>query len=536
MLPVVDIFAGPGGLGEGFARAGFEILLSAEMDPVACKTLKLRKFFHQFTDRDVPEAYYEAIRGEIGIEVLSEKYPQEWSNAANAVANVELGTEDGNSVFNRMLDKKLKHKEDFILIGGPPCQAYSLAGRSRMLGVGNKPFESQSESKTDLTARLAKEFYKDRRHTLYLEYIQILCRYQPAVFVMENVKGMGSAKSGSEKEHGSVFDNICFGLRNPFTSMKTHTKNGEVPKGYKLYSLSAQTFELFTHSEIQAAHECIIRSEDYSIPQARHRIIILGVREDVNFVPGKLTPTNAHTNVRETIASLPVLRSGLSKERDTAETWKSAVIDQIEENLIGYTDIDEEINNALKAFKKTVYEYERGGPFVAVNKNDFNCADEQLRSHLNDPRIGGVIQHETRSHIRADLLRYFLVSFMGKVNGKSPKFNEWKGKLDSIKPKHSNVTISKEGLQSSSHKDRFKVQVWDKPASTVVSHISKDGHYFIHPDPAQCRSLTVREAARLQTFPDNYFFCGTRTQQYHQVGNAVPVLLAMQIAELLVSV
>ncbi len=141
-----------------------------------------------------------------------------------------------------------------------------------------------------------------------------------------------------------------------------------------------------------------------------------------------------------------------------------------------------------------------------------------------DSRIGGVCNSATRSHIEEDLYRYFYSSCFGQVHGCSPRLADFP---EALYPDHRNVTRP---LGHDNFADRFRVQLKHLPSTTVVSHIAKDGHYYIHYDPGQCRSLTVREAARLQTFPDNYFFCGNRTHQYTQIGNAVPPLLAIQIA------
>jgi DNA (cytosine-5)-methyltransferase 1 len=144
-----------------------------------------------------------------------------------------------------------------------------------------------------------------------------------------------------------------------------------------------------------------------------------------------------------------------------------------------------------------------------------------------DDRLSAVCNHTPRLHTRKDLHRYFFVSTFGQVHGRSPILADFPTEL---LPNHKSVAAA---LKDGNFNDRFRVQIADRPSTTITSHISKDGHYFIHYDPSQCRSLTVREAARLQTFPDNYFFEGPRTQQYQQVGNAVPPLLAKQIAEII---
>jgi DNA (cytosine-5)-methyltransferase 1 len=149
-----------------------------------------------------------------------------------------------------------------------------------------------------------------------------------------------------------------------------------------------------------------------------------------------------------------------------------------------------------------------------------------LHNWFGDSRLCGVCNHATRSHIRADLHRYLFAAAYAQIFKRSPLLEDFPAEL---LPNHKNVEAA---LKETKFNDRFRVQTKGRPSTTITSHISKDGHYFIHYDPTQCRSLTVREAARLQTFPDNYFFEGPRTQQYHQVGNAVPPLLAHQIAEI----
>jgi DNA (cytosine-5)-methyltransferase 1 len=169
-----------------------------------------------------------------------------------------------------------------------------------------------------------------------------------------------------------------------------------------------------------------------------------------------------------------------------------------------------------------------GGPFVE-GPTDPKDAPPVLRKFIRDIRLGGAIQHESRSHMASDLGRYLYSAALASTTGLSPRIEEWPQEL---LPAHRNVRVTRKRSKTvvDGFRDRFRVQVWDKPASTIMSHNSKDGHYIIHPDPAQCRSLTVRETARLQTFPDNYYFSGSRTEQYLQVGNAVPPFLALQLA------
>lgn len=502
-IPVIDLFAGPGGLGEGFStfrRGGgpaFKIKLSIEKDVHAHETLLLRAFFRQFPHHQAPRDYYDHLAGKLSHAELFDAHRVEARLAQHEAWHATLGVTDPAEIDKR-ITAALAGERDWLLIGGPPCQAYSLVGRSKIIGeIGRKEYEA------------------DHRHFLYREYLRIIADFRPAVFVMENVKGLLSAKINNE----GIFSRILADLQHPLDAIygPRHRRGG---LSYRLVSLSVPPSELFGAF---APGDFIVHAEDYGVPQARHRLIIVGIAEHVDASPNLLTPCKPRVSVVDAIGDLPRLRSGLSKEPDSAARWSEVVRSIQHAGWLNSPQVDNEVRRVIRHDLKTVgQDLERGSEWMRPSRRTIQLH----REWFNDDHLTGVCNHATRSHIRADLHRYFFLAAFGRVHGRSPLLDDFP---KALLPNHKNVA---EALLETKFNDRFRVQLGDRPSTTITSHISKDGHYFIHPDPSQCRSLTVREAARLQTFPDNYFFAGPRTQQYHQVGNAVPPFLAHQIAGL----
>jgi len=502
---VVDLFAGPGGLGEGFASYGdgqqFRIVLSAEMEESAHKTLTLRSFFrHVRGDAKAMAAYYDFCRSETSPHP-GDVIRSAWSDAEREARRLTLGEEDSNRELDEQLTKARLQSDRTVLIGGPPCQAYSLMGRARNKGiVGYVPEE-------------------DHRHFLYREYLRIVHRTRPAVFVMENVKGILSAKVGGKL----VFHDILRDLSDPGVALK-------LPGGarYVIHSLVAPVaFRPGDEPDFIDAASFIIESERYGIPQARHRVILLGVREDIPYKGRKSLESTESLSVHRAIGSLPKLRSRLSKN-DSDLLWRDSVRQQADALVVHAQAAGEDsvAFEMLKAAAKIGRHLETGG--LRYRRSVTESHGGEFHDWVRDPKLEVWLNHESRSHMDSDLGRYFYTAAYGLAHGRTPK-GHLEFALNGLAPDHAN-------WESGKFIDRFRVQLRGKPSTTVTSHIAKDGHYFIHPDPAQCRSFTVREAARLQTFPDNYFFQGNRTQQFHQVGNAVPSMLANKIAHVVHSI
>lgn len=504
-IPIIDLFAGPGGLGEGFmsltndkGHAVFDIRLSIEKDENAHRTLTLRSFYRQFKKlaRPIPEEYYQAIKEsdlkkrEAIIESMLDKYP-EGEEARNEACLAELGsTEWPEERIDQLIEHRLGATNEWVLIGGPPCQAYSNVGRSRVGGIDPD----------------------DHRVYLYKEYLRIIQKHNPAVFVMENVQGLLSAKVGDEKVFDWMKDDLSV--------------NGL----YTIHSLI---------KPVEKDRDFLIEAENYGIPQKRHRVILLGVRNDLKH-PGKYLSKKPMVELVSVIGKLPPIRSGINRSflrYHETEVYKNGTPKRLYKNLYDSNKMwIQLISDQIVKLKKwgdiplnglssgpTNFSNGIGSEFVVCNSSIES--DHPLKSWYLDPELNGVPNHESRSHLTQDLMRYMFAGLYVEKYGTFPRLEDYAKHHTDLIPDHANV-------ESGKFTDRFRVQVADKPATTVTSHISKDGHYFIHYDARQCRSLTVREAARIQTFPDNYLFRGSRTQQFHQVGNAVPPYLAFQISKL----
>ena len=498
---IVDLFAGPGGLGEGFAslvedgHAPFRIGISIEKEASAHRTLMLRAFLREYRARygSSPKQIIDFHAGEISEPDWTEVDASAWQLAVEEARGLELGTDAAPTAIDSAIAKMKIGYDDTILIGGPPCQAYSLVGRVRSRGkVGYVPEE-------------------DSRHYLFREYIRVLDRLRPAAFVMENVKGLLS----STVESRLVFDMLMEDLSSLGTNHAHH---------YELRAVRVEDGKASLQEAAQPS-DFIVRAEAFGVPQRRHRVIIVGIRSDLagRAADAEIAVSGVARTVRDVIETMPALRSGISRGRDDAAAWRGEVLDAAK-LLAGISKGKEK--RAIREAFLTVSERVKENPPIARAASrlpdGYGTSNDELLQWIERPELRTIAQHETRGHMASDLGRYLFAAVFGTVRGYSPKAADFPLVLS---PDHRN-------WHSGVFNDRFRVQLADEASTTVTSHISKDGHYFIHPDPIQCRSLTVREAARLQTFPDDYLFLGNRTQQYVQVGNAVPPFLAKQIARL----
>ncbi len=470
-IPIIDLFAGPGGLGEGFCAfeqngvQPFRIGLSVEKDSYAHKTLRLRSFFRQFPKGEVPELYYDLLQQKISQHDFPDRLKQHsqlfaaWERASSEAMCEELGAAAHKTISERITNVLGNKRKPWVLIGGPPCQAYSLAGRVRNQGISNYKIE------------------EDSRSTLYLEYLRILAEHQPDIFVMENVKGMLSATLEKKR----IFDQILADLQSP--------SGQESRLRYQIVPIISQA-ETNGYDE-DDPRRFIVKCENFGVPQQRHRVILIGIRDNLGDVELPTLCPQAAPTVKSMLDRLPRLRSGLSRKKsegryvkisDTPDTWMTSIRQQLGVNgapaisswLNGLDEkVYSKILSVVENFK--LPQKDRGAEFVTAKAT--MDKSHRLFDWFVDERLPGVCNHSTRAHLESDLARYLYCAAFAECHDHSPRLHEFP---EALLPEHLNA-------KSGNFNDRFRVQVANQPATTITSHISKDGHYFIHYDP----SLTI---------------------------------------------
>lgn len=398
-LRYIDLFAGAGGLSEGFYNAGYTPVAHVEMNAAACKTLRTRSAYYYLSEKNRLDIYERYLQGEI---TDTEFYRYVPENVTRSVIQAGISDESLPEIFKR-IDELRGGKKIDLLIGGPPCQAYSIVGR----------------------ARLGKEATKeDPRYRLYLEYAEFLKYFKPAVFVFENVQGLLSAEGGALLPVMKSVLETC---------------------GYKI------SYEL-------------LNAAKYGVLQERKRLILIGRRGNTSFdypVPDDW-PGAVWTTGDALFSDLPPLRQG---------------------------------------------ETPRISEYLTAQPNEYLAA-----THLRNGSAF-VTQHITRPHNERDLKIYRIAIRAWLKKGQRLRYCDLPAGLKTHK-------------NEKDFADRFKVINPNGNSHTVVAHLAKDGHHFIYPDADNPRSVSVREAARIQSFPDDFFFEGSRNDAFRQIGNAVPLSLA----------
>lgn len=404
---ILDLFSGAGGLSEGFFRTGFSFTCHIEKDQHSAQTLETRSYYHELVKIHKQNIYYDYLKGEINRLDFLNNSIDALGFKLSGIINREINGNTEKEIVKKAKKQNKKEKLNKIdlIIGGPPCQAYSIIGRSR------DPNKMQD----------------DPRNFLYLHYLHFLKRFKPEIFVFENVPGIQSAGNGRY-----------------LTEFKKH----------------AERIGYFVDTD----H--ILNASDFFVLQSRRRLFIMGWKKSHNFSYPEFHSVQHDFRVHDLLDDLPSLAPG--EGSDNAQPYSLQ-------------------------------------PSEYLQKTGIRTDDDIL------------INHQARMHNERDREIYRLV-INAFNNGKRLKYYELPKELK---------THKKERI----FKDRFKVvEGKEKYCHSILAHISKDGHYFIHPDINQARSLTAREAARIQSFPDNYKFEGSRTSQFTQIGNAVPPLMSEAIA------